>query len=169
MTDDSRGAALVRFVRRHTLWAGFAAALLPLLVLFGFQIVWLKRLQETTAIARRASLDNYLESVGNDVQFFYRGLAERTLNIPAGLFLESRLDQLASLWGQKPIGAVGRLFTVDFIREPYGEYRLLDPASRRLLAFPANDEAMAMIAAATPWQMRAYRHGPYRNAALTVD
>jgi signal transduction histidine kinase len=169
MTDESRGAALVRFVRRHTLWAGFAAALLPLLVLFGFQIVWLKRLQETTAIARRASLDNYLESVGNDVQFFYRGLAERTLNVPAGLFLESRLDQLASLWGQKPIGAVGRLFTVDFIREPYGEYRLLDPASRRLLAFPANDEAMAMIAAATPWQMRAYRHGPYRNAALTVD
>ena len=159
----------MRFVRRHTLWAGFAAALLPLLVLFGFQIVWLKRLQETTAIARRASLDNYLESVGNDVQFFYRGLAERTLNVPADVFLDSQLDRLATLWTQKPIGPVGRLFTVDFTHQPYGEYRLLDPASGRLLAFPANDEAMAMIAAATPWQMRAYRHGRFESNGVLVD
>jgi len=169
MTDEKPGRSMVGFVRRHTLWAGFAAALLPLLVLFGFQIAWLKRLQETTAIARRAALDNYLESVGNDVQFFYRGLAERTLNVPADLFLDAQPDRLAALWTQKPIGPVGRLFTVDFTRSPYGEYRLLDPASGRLLAFPANDEAMAMIAAATPWQMRAARHGPYRNPAIAVD
>jgi signal transduction histidine kinase len=169
MTGEKPGRSLLGFVRRHTLWAGFAAALLPLLVLFGFQITWLKRLQETTAIARRASLDNYLESVGNDVQFFYRGMAERTLNVPADLFVDSRLDQLAALWSQKPIGPVGRLFTVDFTHSEYGEYRILDAASGRLLAFPANDEAMAMIAAATPWQMRAYRHAPYRNAAVLVD
>jgi two-component system phosphate regulon sensor histidine kinase PhoR len=169
MTEEKPGRSLVGFLRRHTLWAGFAAALLPLLVLFGFQIAWLKRLQETTAIARRAALDNYLESVGNDVQYFYRGLAERTLNVPADLFLDAQPDRLAALWTQKPIGPVGRLFTVDFTRSPYGEYRLLDPDSGRLLAFPANDEAMAMIAAATPWQMRAYRSAPYRNAAILVD
>jgi two-component system phosphate regulon sensor histidine kinase PhoR len=169
MQEEKPGRSLVGFLRRHTLWAGFAAALLPLLVLFGFQIAWLKRLQETTAIARRAALDNYLESVGNDVQYFYRGLAERTLNVPADLFLDAQPDRLAALWTQKPIGPVGRLFTVDFTRSPYGEYRLLDPESGRLLAFPANDEAMAMIAAATPWQMRAYRSSPYRNAAILVD
>ena len=119
ITGEKPGRSLVGFLRRHTLWAGFAAALLPLLVLFGFQIAWLKRLQETTAIARRAALDNYLESVGNDVQYFYRGLAERTLNVPADLFLDAQPDRLAALWTQKPIGPVGRLFTVDFTRSPF--------------------------------------------------
>src|SRR5262245_10854760 len=169
MTEEGPGRTLVGFVRRHALWAGFAAALLPLLILFGFQIAWLKRLQETTAIARRASLDNYLESVGNDVQYFYRGLAERTLNVPAGVFSDSRLAPLATLWSQKPIGPVGRLFTVDFTHSIYGEYRLFDPPTGRLIAFPAGEEAMAMISAATPWQMRAFRRGSYTNAAVLVD
>jgi signal transduction histidine kinase len=167
------GTEMVRraagFLGRHMLWAGFAAALLPLVVLLGFQLVWLKRLQETSAIARRASLDNYLESIANDAQYYYRAAAERTLNVPAGIFLDGNLDQLAAKWAQKPIGGLGRLFVVDFTRSVYGEYRALDAEGRRLVAVPASDEAMAIISAASPWQMRAFRRGRYEGGGLVVD
>ena len=156
-------------MKRHSLWAAFAGVLLPLVVLLGLQFVWLRRLQETSTIARRAALDNYLEAIGTEVQYFYRAAAERALNIPSEIFKEGRLDQLAAQWTQKPVPGVSRLFVVDFTREVYGSYRVFDQESHRLIAFPASDEAMAIISASNPWQIIRYRGGTAKNAALAVD
>ena len=48
------------FLKRHTLWAGFVAVLMPLLVLLGLQFVWLARLERVSALAQKAALNNYL-------------------------------------------------------------------------------------------------------------
>ena len=143
--------------------------ILPLVVLLGLQFVWLKRLQETSAIAGRAALDNYLEAIGSEVQYFYRAAAERALNIPPEVFEEGRLDQVAAQWTQKPVKGAARLFVVDFTQEMYGSYRVYDEESHRLIAFPASDEAMAIISAANPWQALRVRRGRAENLAISVD
>ena len=90
-------------MRRHTLWAWLLGMLVPLIVLLGVQLVQLKRLQEAQAIARRATVANYLEAIGSEVQWFYRSAAERALNIPGGWFLQDHLDLIAQQWTEKPV------------------------------------------------------------------
>src|SRR5207245_4400789 len=89
------------FLKRHTLAAGFVAVLTPLLVLLVMQFVWLQRLERATALAHRATLSNYLEAVGTEIQYFYRSNAERALNIPATYFTHGRLGEVAPLWEKK--------------------------------------------------------------------
>jgi signal transduction histidine kinase len=157
------------YLRRHTLWVGFTAVLLPLVVLLTLQLVWLKRLQETSTIARRAALHSALEATGSEVQYFYRSAAERVLNVPPEIFTEGRLDALAAQWSAKDIQGIARMFVVDFTRSAYGEYRVLDPVEHRLAEFPASDEAMAIIAASTPFQMSRIQRVPLHNPSIRVD
>ncbi len=85
--------ALAAFLKKHTLWVGFLAVLLPLLVMLGVQFVWLARLEQVSAIAQKVTHNNYLEAIGTEVQFYYRSTAERALNIPATLFVQKRLGR----------------------------------------------------------------------------
>ena len=153
-------ARLMAFMRRHTLWAVFAAVFVPLLVLLALQFVWLSRLQHATAVAHGAALGNYLEAVGRDVEYFYRAAAERTLNVPAVMFRSGRLDEVAQKWTRKPVEGARGLFLVDFTREVYGNFLMLDPVSGELRTPPASDEALAIIVACTPWQMLSFRNSP---------
>src|SRR5262245_5853166 len=157
------------YLRRHTLWVAFTAVLLPLVVLLGLQLTWLKRLQETSAIARRAALHSTLEAVGSQVQYFYRSAAERMLNVPGDLLAEGKSETIAGLWSGKGLKGMARMFVVDFTRVPTGEYRIFDPPTQRLIAFPASEEAMALIAASTPFQMAHFREVKIENPTITVD
>ena len=161
--------AVAAFLKRHTLWVGFLAVLLPLLVMLGVQFVWLVRLERVSAIAQKAAHNNYLEAIGTEVQFYYRSTAERALNIPATLFTRRRLDEVAIFWKKKPVEGVKRLFLVDFSRDPFGNYLVFDPDRAELDAFPASDEALSIIVACTPWQVLSYRHGVAQSPALRVD
>ncbi len=49
-------SGLGRFLGERALWAGFVAAVLPLLVLLGLQFLWLRRLERVSAIAHKAAL-----------------------------------------------------------------------------------------------------------------
>ncbi|HEV8376638.1 MAG TPA: HAMP domain-containing sensor histidine kinase, partial [Candidatus Polarisedimenticolia bacterium] len=156
------------FLRRHTLWLCFAAVLVPLVFLLGMQFVWLGHLKRASAVAHKAALHNFLESIGTEIQFFYREGAERALNIPASLFLQGRLDQVAFHWKKKPVVGVRRLFLVDLTREEFGNFLVYDAAHHTLVTPPASDEAFAMILASSPWQMRFPGASPGRSS-LIVD
>src|SRR2546425_157178 len=105
------------FLKKHTLWVGFLAVLAPLLVMLGLQFAWLARLKQVSALAQKAAHNNYLEAIGTEAQFYYRSTAERALNIPASLFRQNRLGEVAVLWKKKPVEGVRRLFLVDFSRK----------------------------------------------------
>src|SRR2546428_6642954 len=160
---------LAALLKKHTLWVGFLAVLLPLLVMLGVQFVWLARLEQVSAIAQKVTHNNYLEAIGTEVQFYYRSTAERALNIPATLFTRRRLDEVAIFWKKKPVEGVKRLFLVDFSRDPFGNYLVFDPDRAELDAFPASDEALSIIVACTPWQVLSYRHGRAQSPALRAD
>jgi signal transduction histidine kinase len=157
------------YLRHHSLWVGFTAVLLPLVVLLGLQLTWLKRLQETSAIARRAALHSTLEAVGSQVQYFYKSAAERMLNVPGDLLAEGKSETIAAQWSGKGLKGITRMFVVDFTRVSTGEYRIFDPPRQRLIPFPASEEAMALIAASTPFQMARFRGGRIENPTITAD
>jgi signal transduction histidine kinase len=169
MNDGGWLGRVAAFVRRHTLWAGLVGVLIPLLVLLVLQLVQLRQLRTVTAIARRATLDNYLEAIGTEVQYFYRSAAERALNLPAGWFMQERLDLVASQWTQKPIKGAARMFVMDFTQFSTGELRVLDPGTQRLIAVPADEETMAIISATMPWQVSRMRRHPVEGGVLTVE
>jgi len=160
---------LAAFLKKHTLWVGFLAVLVPLLVMLVLQFVWLARLEQVSAIAQKVAHNNYLEAIGTEVQFYYRSTAERALNIPATLFTQKRLHEVALLWKRKPVEGVRRLFLVDFTRDPYGNYLVFDPERTELDPFPASDEALAIIVACTPWQVMSYRRAVAQSPSLRVD
>ena len=143
------------FVRRHTLWICFAAVLVPLLFLLGMQFVWLGHLKEASALAHKAALHNLLETVGTEVQYFYRSAAERALNLPPSIFDETgeRLGEVAYYWKKKPVPAARRLFLVDFTRSEFGNFLFYDPEGHSLKKPLASDESLAIVMAASPWQM----------------
>jgi len=163
-----RAAILTTFLRRHTLWIGFVAVLVPLTVLLGFQFVWLARAQRMTALAHRAELGNYIEAIGTQVQYFYRSAAERTLNLPSTYLTGARLDAVALYWQRRPLPAARRLFLVDFTHDVFGNFYVFDPATGALESPPASDESLAMIVAASPWQMLRYS-GSAAAPGISVD
>ncbi|MBI1951136.1 MAG: HAMP domain-containing histidine kinase [Acidobacteria bacterium] len=160
---------IAAFLKKHSLWAGFLAALAPLLVMLALQFVWLARLKQVSALAQKAAHSNYLEAIGTEVQYFYRATAERALNLPASLFTEKRLEEAAHYWSRKPVKGVRRLFLVDYTRDPFGNFYVFDPDHSGLDPLPASDEALAIIVACAPLQIQSYRGSVSRSQALKVD
>ena len=76
---------------RRVLWGGVLAVLLPLAILLALQYWWLADLERTSAIARKATLNNYLEAVSREVHYYYYKISERALNLPPEVFFESKI------------------------------------------------------------------------------
>ncbi|HEU5179188.1 MAG TPA: HAMP domain-containing sensor histidine kinase [Candidatus Polarisedimenticolia bacterium] len=146
---------LREYFRRHTLWICFAAVLVPLLFMLGMQFVWLGHLKEASALAHKAALHTLLETVGTEVQYFYRAAAERALNLSPSIFDSTgqRLEEAAWYWKKKPVPAARRLFLADFTRSEFGNFLFYDPDDHSLKRPLASDESMAIVMAASPWQM----------------
>jgi signal transduction histidine kinase len=145
-----------------------AATLVPLAILLGLQYRWLSRLEQVSAIASRAALDNALGAIGNEIQYFYLANAERALNVPATVFSEGRIQYAAALWEKRPVEGARRLFLVDFAQEIYGSYWSYEPESHALVRMPGGAEALAIILAATPWQF-VLRTGQPATAGIDVN
>jgi signal transduction histidine kinase len=156
--------------RRRTLVLGLVAVLVPLAALLAFQYVWLSRLAKTTAIAHHASLNRFVEAVGEQVRYFYRSTAERTLNFPVSVLTGDDLPgEGARYWASRPAEGVSRLFLVDFSRETYGSFYVYERDAPELLTAMASEESLAMIAAANAWQVLSYWGGRAEAVEPVVD
>jgi signal transduction histidine kinase len=156
--------------RRRTFVLGLVAVLVPLTALLGFQYVWLSRLAQTTAIAHHASLNRFVEAVGEQVRYFYRSTAERTLNFPVSVLLGEDLPREgARYWASRPAEGVRRLFLVDFSRETYGNFYVHDTDAAELRTAMASEESLAMIAASNAWQVLSYWGGRAEAVDPVVD
>ena len=80
------------FLKRHKLWLGFVAAFLPLAVLLFMQFQWLAKLEETSAIARQATLSSYVDGLLEKVLYFYE-INAIALNVPGSLFTEGKVEK----------------------------------------------------------------------------
>ena len=140
-----------------------------LLILLVFQYNWLRHVERVSAFAYRATLHGYLDAVSQEVEQFYRGAAERLLEVPSEYFVEKRTDEVASLWSAEPEPGIRQLFLVDYTRDPYGNLLIYDHEQGRLLSPLASDETMAIIVACSTWQLMGIRGVPISQAGLRVD
>ena len=173
------------FIRRHPLGAAFAAALVPMALLFSLQVRWLARLERTSAIAQETVLRNYVEAVGTKVRYHYESAAERALNVPAAYIAGSPVavqqspdgsveiageyPEVALYWEKRVVRGARRLFLVDYVHEQFGHFVSFDAATRRLVQLPASPEAMAIILACAPFHMQQYRESSAVPTGLLVD
>ncbi len=165
MKENGNGATLGR--RRP--WVVFAAALAPLALLLVFQYRWLERLERVSAVAHRATLDNYLEAVATGVEWHYRALAERLLNFPAALFTPERLGKAAYYFKKKEAAGARQLFVVTFAGEEAGQPMFYDAQTASLFAPPWSEEMRAVYVAVAPWRVLAMKGGELERPALHVD
>ena len=155
------------FGGRRVLWAGVLAVLLPLTVLLGLQYWWLADLERNSAIAREATLKNYLETITKDVYYFYWKISERALNLPPEIFGEKKTKKAASFFKKKEIEGARRLFIVSFLsRESMLFY---DPEKAEMVVPKHSGETVAVWAAASPWSYLRKKGTKIEKTTLSVD
>jgi len=155
------------FGGRRVLWAGVLAVLLPLAILLGLQYWWLADLERNSAIAREATLKNYLETITKDVHYFYWKISERALNLPPEIFGEKKTEKAASHFKKKEIEGARRLFIISFLsRESMLFY---DPEKAKMVVPKHSDETVAVWAAASPWSYLRKKGTKIEKTTLSVD
>jgi len=155
------------FGGRRILWAGMAAVLLPLAVLLALQYWWLADLERNSAIARQATLKNYLETITKEVHYFYWKISERALNLPPEIFGEEKTEKAAGYFKKKEIEGAKQLFIVSFLsREPLFFF---DPEHGKMVVPKHSDETVAVWAAASPWSYLRKKGTKIKTTALSVD
>jgi len=160
---------LGRPLHRQTLWIGLVAVLVPLLILLGLQYRWLVKLDSTSALAQQATLSNYLEAVTSEVQYFYSGVAERGLNLPASVFTQNRLDKAAHYFKKKGVEGAKRLFVVNFVEGKDGYPFFFEPSCASLALPSWSPEVRATYVAAAPWRILAQKGGVVEPVTFKID
>ncbi len=156
------------FLKRHVLWGGFLAVLIPLSVMLVLQYRWLVDLESKTAIAHQATLDNYLETVTKEIRFFYSRQAERGLNVPSYLFIENKLDRIGYFFNKTEIRGAERLFVLSFVKADSGKLLFYDPLFSSMEPPADVAEARAAYVAAARWQLLAGAETPVESVSLTI-
>jgi signal transduction histidine kinase len=156
------------FLKRHVLWAGFLAVLIPLSVMLVLQYRWLVDLESKTAIAHQATLDNYLESVTKEIRYFYVHEAERGLNVPSYMFVENKLQKIGYFFNKAEIRGAERLFVLSFVTSDSGKLLFYDPLFSSMEPPADVNEARAAYVAAARWQVVASEETPVESVSLTT-
>jgi len=158
------------FLKKKRLWLGVVAVVLPLVTLLALQFSWLSRLEQTSAIADRAALSNYISAVTSEVEFFYRSKAERALNIPDEI-VRSPDGRLAPFLRKKQLEGVDSVFIARYSAEEraWDNLVLFDPASGEPDLAPSVERLSAINVALAPWEMLANKGAVLTAHPLTVD
>lgn len=155
--------------RKPALWIGFVAVLAPLLVLLAFQYRWLTSLQEKSAIAQRATLENYLEAVTTEVRYHYSSLAERGLNLPRTLFADGLdLEETERHFRSSSTPAAMWLFLVYGGADGQARAVFFDPGCA-CWGEPDPSLVRSVHVASAPWVMLADQSTILGSSGLQVD
>ena len=155
------------FGGRRVLWAGLAAVLLPLGILMALQYWWLTELEENSAIARKASLNNYLETITKEVHYFYYKISERTLNLPAAIFTEEKIQKSAAYFKKKEVPGARQLFVISYDNK--ATIRFFNPETGKTEIPEFSDETLAVWAAASPWGYLRKKGTKIKTTKLAAD
>lgn len=160
----------MRFLKKKRLWFGVVAVVVPLVILLALQFSWLSRLEQTSAIADRAALSNYISAVTSEVEFFYSSKAERSLNIPDEI-VRAPQERLAPFLRKKQLEGIDSVFVARYSAEEraWDDLVLFDPGSGERDLAPSVERLSAINVALAPWEMLANRGAVLTAHPLTVD
>jgi signal transduction histidine kinase len=156
--------------KRRVLWGGFAAVLVPLLILMGVQYLWLADLERTSAIARQRSLEKFLDSIAKEVKYFYTAGAEKALNVEPSLFNKELIHKTGYYYAKKQVEGVKDFFVVNYNDERGQLYFYCSDYSS--MVEPEDESARrvgAVYAAIAPWDVLAKKRGVVDTTRFSVD
>jgi signal transduction histidine kinase len=153
--------------RRHALWVGFVAVLVPLLILLGLQYRWLVKLGQSSEIVRKANLKNFLDAISDNVALHYQGNAERVLDLPATVFTQDELSKAAYYFKKKGTEGVKHLFVMSFLNDKGPLY--FEPSCDSFTPAKWSPEERAIAMAVSPWKTLWYKNGIVERVRLTVE
>ena len=159
-----RGLSWLRtFTKRHALWAGLLAALIPLSILVVVQYRWLRRLEATSTVAHRAALQSCIEEFVAEVERRYGSAAERALDVPSAIFRGDRLDRAAEFFARVDHEGVKTFFVLRFDGEDErGTLMFFDGARTRMVVPETSAQSRAALLASSHWRL-------FNSKAIPLD
>jgi len=153
--------------RRSALWIGFVVALVPLVLLLVFQSLWLADLENSSALARKATMHHFLEAVSKETHVYYLKISERALNVPYELFAPNAFPKIGLHFKMKEIKGARRLFVISLLDQ--GKLYFYDPATQAMLPREFSAETLAVWAAIAPWKVVLSKNPKLETSTFSVD
>ena len=156
------------FFKRHILWVGLAAVVVPLLSIIALQYWSLLKLEKTSIVAGHVGMKNYLADVSKEVKMFYTTNAEQSLNVSAAS-IQGDLLKTKYHFSKCKIEGAKRLFIASF--GPGGEPQTVfySPYDQTRLGDVPPSEARAAQIATVPLRVLAKDGTLVKTAKLYVD
>ncbi|MDH3626240.1 MAG: HAMP domain-containing histidine kinase [Acidobacteriota bacterium] len=158
------------FSKNRVLLLGLLTVVVPLGLLLAMQYRALTSLQKNSALAEISLLDNYLDFIGAEVEYFYRSEAERSLNISPDLFQQGEVERLTNFFKYREPSGKSQVFLARFAStESWGKILTWDPESERIgpPTDPSTFEAISVAVA--PWRTLAEKGASIQTLDLHVD
>jgi signal transduction histidine kinase len=157
------------FFRRHILWVGFFAVLIPLISILALQYWSLSKLEKTSPVADKMWMKNYLMDVSKEVKFFYRTNAEQVLNTPASLLTEEGTHKSKYLFGKCEIEGAKRLFIAKFNGDGDSQVAFYDPQTKMQVMNPSASEARAVNVSIAPLKLLSQEGSSVPSNGVSLD
>ncbi|RPH57646.1 sensor histidine kinase, partial [bacterium] len=155
-------------VKRRTLWVGFAAVLVPLVVLLALQYRWLVQLDHATKKVQKATLIGFLDAVAEKVDYTYRDKA-RLLDLSSSIFNQNQLHKAAVHFKKKGVEGVTRLFVVSFVNGHDGRPLYFEPSCTSFSTETLGPEEQAVWVATAPWRTLVHKGGIVERVRLISE
>jgi len=162
-------ARIKDFFRRHILWVGFLAVIVPLLIILSLQYRSLVKLEKTSPIADKVTLKNYLYAVHSEIQEFYYLQAKQALNLPFQALGENHQDLIIGHFKQHEVKGVKRLFVATFPKSGDPQVLFFNPWRQTLEPSPDSPELRAVNAACSYWKLLAREGTVIEMRKLAVE
>ena len=146
---------LREFLKKHVLWVGLAAVVVPLLSLLGLQYWSLKELKKTSVVAGQVGMRNYLNAVTYKVKGFYKTTVEESLNIPSHAVSGQHFEQTKYPFSKCTVDGAKRLFVASFTPDGEERLRFFEPAGQKQTAVTTAAETQATQRATAPMRLLA--------------
>jgi len=146
---EIENAERIVFGKNRLLWVGVIAVIAPLIVLLVLQYRWLTDLERHSVVARRASLENYLQAISKETHFFFITNAELALNMPPQAHTEETIQTAVHFFESRNITGINRLFIATF--QPIPKLFFYEPMMRAMVEPDPSPETRAALVAVSPW------------------
>jgi two-component system phosphate regulon sensor histidine kinase PhoR len=154
------------FLKKHFLWVGLFAVLLPLFCLVGLQYYSLSQLEKTTKFEYTSKMENFLFDVQSEVKGFYKTQASETLTTSAFLLTEENLKDRKNLFAKCDADGAKKLFIATFNGKEEPRLYFYKSGEPSTPIAPSHDETRAVNRAIAAFKLISQDGEPIKNPML---
>jgi signal transduction histidine kinase len=164
-----KAAWVKAFFKRHLLWVGFFAVIIPLISIVLLQYWSLSKLEKTSTVAEKVWMKNYLADVSKEIKYFYHTSAEQLLNTPASVLTTEGWQKKRYLFGKCESEEAKFLFIAVFNDPTDSTVHFYQPREQTKIYLPSVAEARSVNVAIAPFKLLSHEGGVMQTPELSID